>query len=101
MARPLATGGIFQGSSLPSAGGGVPNGNLWDIRTFDVTSALVPGANALNVQLDTFNDGLGLIVAAVDVPAAPIVSTIPEPETYALMLAGLAAIRLATRRRRL
>jgi hypothetical protein len=97
---PLATGGIFQGNTLPSAGGGVENGNLWDIRSFDVTSFLNPGANTLTVQLDAINDGISLIVAAVDVASAPPVSAIPEPETYALMLAGLAAIRLATRRRK-
>ena len=98
---PILTGGIFQGNTLPSAGGGVANGNLWDIRTFDVTSFLNPGPNTLNFQLDAINDALGLIVAAVELPvgAAPV-TPIPEPETYALMLAGLAAVRLATRRRK-
>jgi hypothetical protein len=99
---PLITGGIFQGNTLPSAGGGVDNGNLWDIRTFDVTSFLAPGANTLNFQLDAIHDALGLIVAAIELPvgAAPPVTPIPEPETYALMLAGLAALRFATRHRK-
>ncbi|HEX2541103.1 MAG TPA: DUF3344 domain-containing protein [Caldimonas sp.] len=98
----LASGDIFQGNTLPSAGGGVSNGNLWDIRTFDVTSFLAPGPNTLNFRMGELNDALGLIVAAVDLPAgaAPPVSAIPEPETYALMLAGLAAIRLVSRRRK-
>ena len=100
---PLVTGGIFQGATLPSAGGGVDNGNLWDIRTFDVTAFLNPGPNTLNFQLDAINDALGLVVAAIELPvgAAPPVTPIPEPETYALMLAGLAAVRFATRRRSL
>ncbi|HEV7577339.1 MAG TPA: PEP-CTERM sorting domain-containing protein [Caldimonas sp.] len=96
----IASGGIFQGDSLPSAGGGVSNGNLWDIKTFDVTSFLHPGANTLNFQLGNVNDALGLIVAAIDLPvgSAPVVN-VPEPETYALMLAGLALLGAAARRR--
>lgn len=97
----LATGGIFQGDSLPSAGGGVANGNLWDIKTFDVTSFLAPGANTLNFQLGAENDALALIVAAIELPvgSAPVVN-VPEPETYALMLAGLAALGVVARRRK-
>ena len=100
---PIVTGGIFQGDTLPSAGGGASNGNLWDIRTFDVTSFLSPGANTLNFQLGNVNDALALVVAAIELPvgaAPPVTPPIPEPETYALMLAGLAAIRFATRRRK-
>jgi hypothetical protein len=99
---PLATGGIFQGDSTPRSTGGEANGSLWDIKTFDVTASLTPGPNTLNFQLGAVNDALGLIVAAIDLPvgSAPQVSAIPEPETYALMLAGLAAIRLGTRRRK-
>lgn len=99
---PLVSGGIFQGATLPSAGGGVANGNLWDIRTFDVTSFLSPGSNTLNFQLDAINDALGLVVAAIELPvgaAPPVTPPIPEPETYALLLAGLAAVRFATRRK--
>lgn len=98
----LATGGIFQGDSTPRGTGGVANGALWDIRSFDVTSFLSPGSNAMNFSMSTVNDALSLVAVAIDLPsgAAP---PIPEPGTYALMLAGLAGLAglgWATRRRR-
>ena len=95
----LATGGIFQGASTPFSTGGVSNGKLWDIRTFDVTSFLSPGLNSFNIRMSPVSDALSEVVVAIDLPvgSAPIV---PEPSTYALMAFGLAGIGFVARRRR-
>jgi hypothetical protein len=61
---------IFQGNSVPGGAGPSGNGNLWDIKTYSVTSFLSPGPNNLNMTtgLLTPGDCLGLIVALVDLP---------------------------------
>ena len=99
----VASGDIFNGNTTPFAAGGVSNGKLWDINSFAATAFLSPGSNALNIQLDSVNDALSLVLAAIDLPAgaAPPVPAIPEPQTYALMLMGLGAVAWATRKRRL
>ena len=60
---------IFQGSSLPGGTGPTGNGNLWDIKTYDVTSYLSPGPNTLTLTTGLINDCLGLVVAIIDLPA--------------------------------
>ena len=40
----LVSGGIFQGNSLCCGTGPTGNGNLWDIKTFDITSFLSSGS---------------------------------------------------------
>jgi len=70
----------YDGVSVPSAGHSrAGNGNLWDVHTFDITSAFgAPGAETL--QMDgqmTVSDCLGLVLLLVDLDAgdAP-----PPPE---------------------
>jgi Protein of unknown function (DUF3344) len=95
----LASGGIFQGDSTPFSTGGVANGKLWDIKTFDVTSFLAPGSNSLSVTMASENDALSLVAVIIDLPvgAAP---PIPEPGNWALMLAGLLGLTVAVRGKR-
>jgi hypothetical protein len=92
---PLVSGGIFQGDSLCCGTGPTGNGNLWDIKTFDITSFLSPGVNNLNVTLGPgTNDAIADIVAAIDLPAgaAPPTPGIPESSTWVMMLVGFAGV---------
>jgi hypothetical protein len=74
----LAPGGpIFQGDTTPAGTGGVGDGSLWDIRSFDITSDLESGSNDLHITTGGVPDGtwdcISLVVAAANVPAsAPI-----------------------------
>ena len=97
---PLVSGGIFQGNSLCCGAGPTGNGNLWDIKTFDITSFLTPGVNNLNVTLGPgFDDAIADIVAAVDLPAGAAPPPVPEGTTWAMMLAGFAGLAFVGYRR--
>jgi uncharacterized repeat protein (TIGR01451 family) len=61
-------GGIFQGDTVPG-GGGALSDLLWDIRSFDITSYLSVGSNALQLTTGVAGDCLSAIVAAVNVSA--------------------------------
>ena len=97
----LASGGIFQGASLPGAS--IGNGNLFDIVRFDISAFLTPGVNSLNITLDAgFSDALSLIGLLVDLPAGaapPVQTGVPEPETVTLLAISLLAMGVARRRR--
>lgn len=93
-------GSVFDGNTTPFSTGGVSNGKLWDIRTFDATPFLSPGPNTLTVTTGVNQDYLSLVVAAIDLPAGAAPPPVPEPETYALMLAGLASLGWVVRRRK-
>lgn len=92
-------GSVFDGNTLP--GDSIGNGNLWDIRTFDISSFLTPGNNNLTVTTGVNEDYLGAIVAAFDLPAgdAPVTG-VPEPSTWAMMILGFVGIGAMTYRRR-
>lgn len=93
---PIASGGLFQGDSLPGAS--VGNGNLFDIKSYDITSFLTPGSNSLHVTLNAgFTDALSAITAFIDLPAGA--APIPEPSSIALLGIGAAGV-LAQRRKR-
>lgn len=97
---PIASGGLFQGDTL--TGPSVGNGNLFDIKTFDITSLLTPGINNLNLTLDEgFSDALSIIAAFIDLPAgaAPPPPPVPAPAALALFGLGLTGL-LAVRGRR-
>ena len=98
----VATGGIFQGDTLP--GESVGNGNLFDILHLDITALLSVGNNDLHIVLsDGFSDALSVIGAFIDLPAGaapPDPNQTPEPGVLALLGLGLAGGWAARRRQR-
>lgn len=68
----VPTGLIFQGDSTPAGTGGIGNGSLWDVKSFDITTGgfLSSGSNALHLTTGVNGDALSLVVAAVNVPAS-------------------------------
>jgi hypothetical protein len=68
--------GLWEGTSVPSAGTSrAPNGELWDIHSFDITRAFAPVAGAVSLNLDGMeftSDCLGLVLALVDLPAGSL-----------------------------
>ncbi len=65
----IPSGPIFDGDVLPP----LPyhqNGNLWDIRSFDITSYLTPSTvNSLSIVSGVFSDCLSMVVAIITLPA--------------------------------
>lgn len=61
------------------------------LTSLQITNALGPGYSYLGTGLDN--------VSLSYLAAAPVVASVPEPETYALMLAGLGLLSAAGRRR--
>jgi hypothetical protein len=88
---PLYGADQWQGTEAQDGGSGFPpNGLLWDIRSFDVTSFLSLGPNTLELISDSpVSDCLGLVTVAFDLPAgsAPNINAVPLPA--AAPLAGL------------
>ena len=66
-------GNIFAGVSVPGlVGGSIPNGRLWDIKNWDITSFLSVGSNNLNLTTGYLGDCLSLIVALIDLPVSDL-----------------------------
>ena len=66
---------VFSGDSVPSANDGPRhNGNLWDIKTWEITSLLTLGLNSLSVSMGYVEGGdcLSLVLAVVDLPVGAI-----------------------------
>jgi hypothetical protein len=85
-------GNIFQGTSVPGPNLPQGDGNLWDIKNFNVTSLLSPGLNTLNITTGVNSDCLSCVMIAIDLPAGAAPPTVPEPGTLALMGAALTGI---------
>jgi hypothetical protein len=80
------TQGTSWNPAFLSAQGGIPGA----FAAF--VSGLDEGRAYLNIHTSAFGGG--------EIRGFPTVAVIPEPETYALMLAGLGAVAFAARRRR-
>ncbi len=80
---------LFNGTQLGVLGGFTSNGNNANTRVFTIT-----GNEGTMINSITFrSEGIAFEIASNLAP-------IPEPETYALMLAGLGAVGFMARRRR-
>jgi len=87
----LATSTFYAGAPTSNPAGGYEG--LWlDANYSKLEYAVGPGTYSFTIS----GNGAGGLPAGLGVQ----LSAVPEPETYALMLAGLASMGLAVRRRR-
>lgn len=71
-------------------------GNVWGTFGFD----FVANATSMTLTIDGLSLPAGNAFIGLDnVSVAPTVGAVPEPETYAVLLAGLAGVGLFTRKR--
>lgn len=79
------------------------NTNSWSQITFQ-GSAIPTGTKAMLLEMNTavgpLLDGRVNAVYIDDISVSGLTAPVPEPETYALMLAGLAGVAVMVRRRR-
>ena len=91
---------LFQGTTVGNGGNGVSDFTSYAVLGTFAGAVFTPitmgGAYDLIIG---FNDGLRVDADYDDMVIGLKVNAIPEPETYALMLAGLAAVGFIARRR--
>lgn len=91
---------LFQGTSIGN--GGNPGSDFTSYAVLGTFAGAVFTPATLGGMYDLilgFNDGLRVDADYDDMVVGLKVAAIPEPETYALMLAGLAAVGFIARRR--
>jgi len=86
--------GSSQTFAAPSTGG---TNNDWQHETMNFTAT--GATTTVTLQGTTGIAYIGLDNASVDLVSLPPVGAVPEPETWALLLAGFGAIGLVARRR--
>ena len=77
-------------------------GSDWETKSFDFVATAASTTLDLrsSLSLASSNLGVGLDnVRVTQIQAAPLIPSVPEPESYALMLAGLGLMGIAARRR--
>jgi PEP-CTERM motif len=74
-------------------------GNAFSLFYFDGIGAAVSSIDYTTLGVSTNGNGIGSGLSHASVYAVSMVQGIPEPHTYALMLAGLVAIGFMSRRR--
>ncbi len=78
------------------------SGSDWETKSFDFVATAASTALDLRSSLSLASSDLGVgldNVRVTQIQAAPQIPSVPEPESYALMLAGLGLMGIAARRR--
>ena len=80
------TGHVFDGNTVPSTNNGpANNGNLWDIRNFDITAFLTAGPEPNTLELTAAAspaDCLSLVAAVVDVASTTNQTPVASADQY-------------------
>jgi hypothetical protein len=86
----LESGDVFRGESPLAPGASAPLGNLWDVRSYEVSSYFSASSNLPRITLNGTPpldaDALSLVMLAYDVSAT---SSVPEPSAVLPLGIGL------------